>query len=130
GRRPGRVLDQHGASALPGRARGPARKAACRMSEPDLSALAGALRALTPRPATLDRDAVLFRAGQAAAPRRWLWPAATAASAALALTLGLMLVLRPAPRPIERVVYVPVERPAPPAPAAPVAEEPSSVPAE
>jgi hypothetical protein len=97
-------------------------------NDPELSALAGALRALAPQ-ARLDRDALLFRAGAAAAQRPWLWPAATLLSAGVALALGLVLLLRPSPPPqvIERVVVVPAERPAP---APPREEMPEPPPAE
>jgi hypothetical protein len=97
------------------------------MSEgPELSLLADALRGLAPSAGRLDRDALLFRAGQAAAPRgpgRWLWPLATALASSLALGLGLALLLRPpVTHTVERVVHVPVDWPAPgPAPPPPVA---------
>jgi hypothetical protein len=97
---------------------------------PELTALEEALRRLAPAPAALDRDRLLFRAGQAAAPRRWFWPAATAVSTATASVLAVLLACRPAPV-VERIVPVPVERPAP----APLGEGPndpedSSVPPE
>jgi hypothetical protein len=81
---------------------------------PELTALEAALGDLVLRPAGVDRDAVLFRAGQAAAPRRWLWPCATVAASAAAVVLGVLLALRPAPEVRERIVYVPA--PAPTAP--------------
>jgi hypothetical protein len=74
---------------------------------PELTALEGALGGLVPRPPAVDRDAILFRAGQAAAPRRWIWPCATAVASA-AVVLGVLLAIRPAVA--ERVVvYVPVQ---------------------
>ena len=61
----------------------------------DLKALEAALGRLAPREPRLDRDRLLYLAGQAstrAAPmRNWLWPLATAASLALSATLGLQL---------------------------------------
>jgi hypothetical protein len=83
------------------------------MNDPALDALAGALRGLAPRAGGLDRDALMFRAGRASAPRRWAWPLATAASAAAALALGVLMWARPepAPRVVERVVYLPAESP-------------------
>jgi hypothetical protein len=89
---------------------------------PDLSELQSALKSLTPEPPRLDRDRVIFRAGQAQA-RRWYWPAAALVSSAVAACLALVLILRPAPPPTERVteriVYVkvlePAIAPAPPA---------------
>jgi hypothetical protein len=83
------------------------------VSEPadELTALETALRALPPAGPALDRDAVLFRAGQAAAARpRWGWPLAAAASLLAAVGLGLLHYLQPPPAPVERIVYVPVVR--------------------
>ncbi len=74
---------------------------------PELTALEAALGDLVLRPAGVDRDAVLFRAGQVAAPRRWFWPCATLAASAAAVVLGVLLALRPAPEVRERIVYVP-----------------------
>jgi hypothetical protein len=76
----------------------------------ELAALASALAALVPAPGRLDRDQVLFRAGQAmVAPPGWLWLAATAILAGTAATLGLVLLLQPTPQPVERMVYVRLE---------------------
>jgi hypothetical protein len=80
------------------------------MNDPALNALAGALRGLAPRPAGLDRDRLMFRAGRASAPRGWAWPLAATASTAAAVALGVLLWARPEPRTVERVVYVPAER--------------------
>ncbi len=92
------------------------------MNDPALDALAEALRGLAPRAGRLDRDALMFRAGRASAPRRWAWPLATAASAATALALGVLLGARPEPTPrvVQTVVYLPAEAPprAPDQPAA------------
>lgn len=64
--------------------------------KPELAAVEAALAALAPRPAAVDRDRLMFQAGQAAAARAlgprhaaWRWPCATAASLVLALVLGL-----------------------------------------
>lgn len=88
----------------------------------DLNDLAAALRDLTPKPAGLDRETLLFRAGQAAAPRRWFWPLATLVATSTAGVLAVLLALRPVrvehrieERIIERLVPVPVE-PSPPSP--------------
>jgi hypothetical protein len=98
------------------------------LHEEGLAELAAALAGLAPRPPDLDRDRLLFRAGQQAAARRGrLWPWATGLLAAVAAGLAAVLVLRPDPRPVERVVYVPVREEAPPvrpaamSPAAPAA---------
>ncbi len=80
---------------------------------PELSELEAVLRDLAPRPAQLDRDAVLFRAGQSAGRRGWFWPAATAISTGTALVLAIALACRPGPAVVERVVYLPAEPPAP-----------------
>jgi hypothetical protein len=63
--------------------------------KPELAAVEAALASLAPR-AGLDRDRLMFLAGQAAGlkaarrrPAAWLWPCATAASLALAALLGL-----------------------------------------
>jgi hypothetical protein len=91
---------------------------------PGLSALEQELRRLSPREAALDRDALFFRAGQASARTRWLWPAATAASSLAAVVLAAVVAFQPPPQAAERVVYVPVERPAPaPRPSAVTAAE-------
>jgi hypothetical protein len=95
------------------------------MSEgPELNALADALRRLAPSSGQLDRDELMFRAGQASARRSWRWPLATALSTAVALGLGAVLLFRPpTTHVVERIVQVPVEK----APLAPVA--PPDVPA-
>jgi hypothetical protein len=86
----------------------------------DLTPLEEALRALAPRAAALDRDALMFRAGQAAARRGWGWLLATAASAAAALVLAVVLVTRPEPAPRVVVLKVPLREAAPaPAPVPP-----------
>jgi hypothetical protein len=64
--------------------------------DPDLNHLGRQLRGLTPRPCPIDRDAVMFRAGQASVPRNWLWPVATALSTCLAITFGAALLVQPA----------------------------------
>lgn len=91
--------------------------------DPGLAPLEAALAALAPTPARMDRDRLMFWAGQATPARRsWLWPCTTAALAAVNLALCGTLLLRPAPQPLERVVYVPTEvrRPAPAPPSSPV----------
>src|SRR5260370_34587362 len=64
--------------------------------DPDLNHLGRQLRNLTPRPCPIDRDAVMFRAGQASVPRNWVWPIATALSTCLAITFGAALLVQPA----------------------------------
>jgi len=96
------------------------------LNEHDLkmAALEAALAALVPMPGRLNRDALLFRAGQASVRGRpWLWPAATAALGLAAAALGVLVMVRPAPAPVERIVYVAVKE-APPGPAASVPAPP------
>jgi hypothetical protein len=83
--------------------------------EKDLSDLEKLLTALPPRPATLDRDHLLFRAGQASMMRSWVWPFATVIMSVAAGCLAMVLVLRPLPEPVVRIVQVqvPVTVPAP-----------------
>jgi hypothetical protein len=76
-----------------------------------LSRLANSLAVLQPRVRPLDRDALMFRAGQASVPRTgWKWPLAASLSSFLAVVLGATLVLRAAQGPA--VVSVP--KPMPP----------------
>lgn len=81
------------------------------MSEqPEREPLESALAGLKPAATTLDRDRLMFAAGQAAAPKRtWLWPASSAALFCLSLGLGVALAARPAPIETVRVVYLPAE---------------------
>jgi len=74
--------------------------------------LSAALSALQPRPAALDRDRLMFLAGQSAGAarcRRWRW--ATGAMTTAALALAVALGVRPGPE--VRVVYLPAPPPAP-----------------
>ncbi len=84
----------------------------------DLKALEAALAALVPRGDRLDRDRLMFLAGQTAASqpgaalsRRWAWPAAFSAMTAVAASLLAVLVVRPGPQIVERILEVPVESP-------------------
>jgi hypothetical protein len=87
------------------------------LPDPNLTALEAALASLTPAPGRIDRDRLLFRAGQASVTRRrWLWPASTGLMASAAATLCFLLLARPDPAPVERVVFVRVEPPEAPAP--------------
>jgi hypothetical protein len=83
--------------------------------DPTLAGLEAALAALAPMPGRIDRDALLFRAGQASVQcRGWIWPSAAAALGLVAVTLGALLIYTPAPAPVERIVRVPDPGPAPP----------------
>src|SRR5438046_9846553 len=76
-------------------------------SEPKLTALEKSLTALVPVPGRIDRDQLLFRAGQAAVQSRpRLWPTTTALLAVVSCALVTALALRPTPVTLERVVYL------------------------
>ncbi len=83
-------------------------------SDPELTAVAAALGALKPARSRLDRDRVLFQAGQRAGQARWIWPALAASLALLALGEAWALAYRPAPGVVERIVVVHEIAPAPP----------------
>jgi hypothetical protein len=90
-----------------------------KIDNPELTALEAALGSLAPLPGQIDRDRLMFRAGQQIARRPgWLWPSATIVLACFSVTLAAILVLRPAPAPVERIVYLPApeQPPGPPAP--------------
>lgn len=91
----------------------------------DLTATEAALAALTPVPAALDRDRLMFQAGRAArGTASWAWPAATGVLTALAAALALVMVLRPPVVTETVVIHVPVEVPPAPAPPKPAPETP------
>jgi hypothetical protein len=98
--------------------------------DPALAGLEAALAALAPMPGRVDRDTLLFRAGQASVQGRgWIWTSATAALGLLAVTLGALLIYAPAPPPMERIVYVPIQQPGSspdPEPTTPVPYAPGS----
>lgn len=85
-----------------------------------LERFAAELAALSPQ-ARLDRDRLMYLAGQASAAipkygrdaRRWAWPAAFSGMTVVAASLLLLLALRPAPRVVERIVRVPTPVPPP-----------------
>jgi hypothetical protein len=96
------------------------------MSPENLNDLASALGQLRPV-AGVDRDALMFAAGQASAPTSWKWPLAAGISSLLALSLGLVLLLRPSPPPVIQFIYVRVQDPPPivPPPGPPPSPEPT-----
>jgi hypothetical protein len=91
----------------------------------ELSRLQAALRRLTPRPANIDRDRVLYEAGQAAARGNRLWAWAAFGMTVLASCLAMVMVLRSAAEPMRHVVHLPAPAPAPvrPAPSVPAPDE-------
>ncbi|HEV3259514.1 MAG TPA: hypothetical protein VG013_21795 [Gemmataceae bacterium] len=107
-----------------------------------LAAVEAALTALAPLPAHIDRDHLMYRAGQSAAlGPGWMWRGVSAGLATLSVALGAALVMRPSQPPVERTVYVQPHAPPPAAPpvsrppapqdtgTAAAAEEPDSLPA-
>ena len=74
----------------------------------EINALESALGKLSPSPAALDRDRLMFQAGRVAARRPWLWPAVAGAASLTAAALALVLVFRSAPVAIveQRVVVI------------------------
>jgi hypothetical protein len=101
--------------------------------DPNLSAIEAALGALVPARSQIDRDRLMFRAGQAAArpspSGRRAWIATAASLALVALGEAALLAHRPPPRVVERVIVV--REPAPVAPPDDriVAEKPAPRPA-
>jgi len=61
----------------------------------------------------MDRDHLLFRAGQASMKRSWVWPFAAVVMSISTACLAMILVLRSTPEPIIQIVQVPVQRPQP-----------------
>jgi hypothetical protein len=116
------------------------------LSPAEINALEQALTALAPLPSAIDRDRLMYRAGQASsAGRRWPWPSATAVLAMAVAALGAVVIFRPeatvAPqaasaekgkvRVVEKIVYVKVPAPAPAEPkSTPPASTSSEAPAE
>ena len=86
---------------------------------PELKAVEAELAALLPRDDRLDRERLIFRAGQASVTRPaargafarsgWAWPASLAGMTAVAATLLAMLVARPELPERIQFVRVPVE---------------------
>ncbi len=78
----------------------------------DTDAVEGALASLKPAPSGVDRDILMFSAGQASAPARRfgvLWPLATSGALLAAVILGIALLTQAPQRVIEKTVFVPVE---------------------
>lgn len=78
--------------------------------DPELNAIENALGSLTPSRSRLDRDRLMFRAGQASARPapvgKRLWIAVAAGTGLIALGEAAMLAHRPAPQIIEKVIVV------------------------
>jgi hypothetical protein len=93
-----------------------------RSEESELTALESALRELRPQPETIQRDALMYRAGRASV-RGWIWPAATFGSATAALVLGMVLWIRPQPPVVYVVVPAPAEEASPSPISSPLADQ-------
>src|SRR5450755_2834330 len=80
-------------------------------TDPELKAIESALGELIPLASGIDRDRLMFQAGAMSRstprPRRWAWPALTAALSVALAGESLFLGNRPAPRVVERIVFVP-----------------------
>ena len=97
-------------------------------NDPELNAIAASLGSLEPARSRIDRDLVMFRAGQASVrPSRWhrgAWNVIAASLALVALGEGVLLAHRPPPQIVKEVVVV--REPAParaPASLVPPAEQ-------
>jgi hypothetical protein len=96
------------------------------MSETEMKPLESALAALEPRPAALDRDRLMFLAGQRSAARRgWALPCISAAIASAATLVGVLLLYRPEPQ-VVVLPDTPRELPAPPSPLAQADTKPAA----
>jgi hypothetical protein len=93
-------------------------------NDPELNAIAASLGSLEPARSRIDRDLVMFRAGQASVrPSRWrrrAWNVIAASLALLALGEGVLLAHRPPPQIVKEVV---VAREPAPAPVVPFVEQ-------
>jgi hypothetical protein len=89
--------------------------------DPELTDIEAALGALAPSRSRLDRDRLMFRAGQAAqrssSAVRWAWPSIAAALAIVALGEAVALRQRPGPRDFEGLPVA--QKPAQPSPKEP-----------
>ncbi|MCI0641491.1 MAG: hypothetical protein L0Y72_29865 [Gemmataceae bacterium] len=77
------------------------------MSEKELSELERALTGLQPKPPTLNRDDLLFRAGRASVRGRWFWPLTALCLGVVSVCLAVVLWSQPQDEPEIRYVYVP-----------------------
>ncbi len=89
-----------------------------RKNETDLKSLEAALADLSPRADGLNRDRILFLAGQASVTRdgttsagyqRWAWPSAFAVMSTVAAALLVMVIAGPKPEVVVREVPRPAE---------------------
>ena len=92
--------------------------------EQELKKVADALSALTPRPAHLDRDGILFEAGRRSVRPSRFWPLATVTVGIVAGVLALALLLRPEARIVVRYIEAPAGNAPASVPGVHVAPEP------
>jgi hypothetical protein len=88
---------------------------------PELKSFEAELASLSARTDRLDRDRLMFLAGQASAAQKpaagrlfgsaWAWPVALGAMTTVAATLLVALLVQPQPEIVERLIEVPSERP-------------------
>jgi hypothetical protein len=81
----------------------------------NLTGIEAALAGLTPMPGRIDRDRLMFQAGQTVARPGWMWPTVSGVLSVATLTLLVAVARAPKTRVVERLVYV--SRPAPAQPA-------------
>ncbi|GEM_PF-1736005 len=96
--------------------------------EKELNKVAEALAALTPRPAHLDRDGLLFEAGRRSARPGRFWPLTTLAVGVVTCVLTVALFIRPDGPTVVR--WIQVDQPSTSAPQANLAPAPPGVPLE
>jgi len=77
--------------------------------ERELKKLADSLAMLTPRPAHIDRDGILYEAGRRSVRPSRFWPLATMAVSIVACVLALALIFRPGPRTIVHYIQTPAQ---------------------
>jgi hypothetical protein len=78
---------------------------------PDLSGIEAALKSLAPAKVAIDRDVLMFRAGQASRRQSRFWPVAAGLLAASSLTLGALLLGKPASLQLREVRLVRIDVP-------------------
>jgi hypothetical protein len=103
-------------------------------NDPELNAIAASLGSLEPARSHIDRDLVMFRAGQASVQpsrlHRRAWNVIAASLALVALGEGVLLAHRPPPQIVKEVVVVREPAPVVPLVEQSVAEIPVSLPIE
>ncbi len=91
--------------------------------ERELNNLARSLARLVPRPAAIDRDALLFEAGKRSVRAPYAWIAVACGMTLIATILAVALLVRPEPATVIRYQPAPVHAPA----SAPVDQAPAII---